>query len=124
MESMISRVSVSGLERNFPNPRPFPIPCQASQTLSPLRCRRLPVVACCALAVVLFLPDDAPAQRWGARPVAVKVAPVESASIPEEVSFIGTIEPNIATTVASVVSGRVAAGRRKLAKQALQATDP
>ena len=66
------------------------------------------VVACCALAVALFLPEDAPAQRWGARPVAVKVAPVESKAIPEEVSFIGTIEPNIATTVASVVSGRVA----------------
>ena len=34
---------------------------------------------------------------------------MESAEIPEEVSFIGTIEPNIATTVASLVAGRVAA---------------
>ena len=64
--------------------------------------------ACCSLAAFLFAADRAQAQQWGARPVAVKVAPVESAEIPEEVSFIGTIEPNISTTVSSVVSGRVA----------------
>lgn len=66
------------------------------------------VVACCALATVLLTVHGASAQRWGARPVAVKTAPVESKAIPEEVAFIGTIEPNIATTVASVVAGRVA----------------
>ncbi len=67
------------------------------------------VVACCVLTAALFAAHGVPAQRWGARPVAVKVAPVESAAIPEEVSFIGTIEPNIATTVAALVTGRVAA---------------
>ena len=64
--------------------------------------------ACCALAAVLLAPHTASAQRWGARPTAVKVATVVSKPIPEEVSFIGTIEPNVATTAASVVSGRVA----------------
>ncbi len=67
------------------------------------------IVACCALTAVLFAATSVSAQRWGARPVAVRVAPVESAAIPEEVSFIGTIEPNVATTVAALVSGRVAA---------------
>ena len=61
------------------------------------------------LAVFLWDTAQVSAQRWGARPVAVKVAPVQSAKIPEEVSFIGSIEPNVATTVASVVAGRVAA---------------
>ncbi len=63
---------------------------------------------------VLLAAPDAGAQGWGARPTAVKVAPVESKAIPEEVSFIGTIEPNVSTTAASVVSGRVvAAGFRE-----------
>ena len=66
------------------------------------------LAAGCLLAAFLWC-AEAPAQGWGARPVAVRVASVESAVIPEEVSFIGTIEPNIATTVASLVSGRVAA---------------
>ena len=64
---------------------------------------------CCALAAVLLAAHAASAQRWGARPTAVKVATVQSKAIPQEVSFIGTIEPNVATTVASVVAGRVAA---------------
>ncbi|MCY4486274.1 MAG: efflux RND transporter periplasmic adaptor subunit [Deltaproteobacteria bacterium] len=34
---------------------------------------------------------------------------MQSRAIPEEVSFIGTIEANVATTVASVVAGRVSA---------------
>ena len=66
------------------------------------------LAAGCLLAAFLW-DAEAPAQGWGARPVAVRVASVESAEIPEEVSFIGTIEPNVATTVASVVAGRVAA---------------
>ena len=66
------------------------------------------IAAGCLLAAFLW-DAEAPAQGWGARPVAVRVASVESAEIPEEVSFIGTIEPNVATTVASVVAGRVAA---------------
>ena len=67
------------------------------------------VVAGYVVAAVLLAPDAAPAQRWGARPTAVKVATVQSKAIPEEVAFIGTVEPNVATTVASVVAGRVAA---------------
>ena len=66
------------------------------------------LAAGCLLAAFLW-DAEAPAQGWGARPVAVRVASVESAEVPEEVSFIGTIEPNIATTVASLVAGRVAA---------------
>ena len=66
------------------------------------------LAAGCLLAAFLW-GAEAPAQGWGAGPVAVRVASVESAEIPEEVFFIGTIEPNIATTVASLVSGRVAA---------------
>ncbi len=62
-----------------------------------------------ALAASLLAAGAASAQRWGDRPVAVKVAQVELAEIPEVVSFIGTVEPDVATTVASVVSGRVAA---------------
>lgn len=65
------------------------------------------LAAGCLLATFLW-DAEAPAQGWGAGPVAVRVASVESAEIPEEVSFIGTIEPNIATTVASLVAGRVA----------------
>ena len=65
------------------------------------------LAAGCLLAAFLW-DAEAPAQGWGAGPVAVRVASVESAEVPEEVSFIGTIEPNIATTVASLVSGRVA----------------
>lgn len=61
--------------------------------------------ACC----VLLAAHTASAQRWGPRPTAVKVATVQSKAIPQEVSFIGTIEPNVATTVASVVAGRVSA---------------
>lgn len=62
-----------------------------------------------ALAASLLAAGAASAQGWGDRPVAVKVAQVELAEIPEVVSFIGTVEPDVATTVASVVSGRVAA---------------
>ena len=62
-----------------------------------------------ALAASLLAAGAASAQQWGDRPVAVKVAQVELAEIPEVVSFIGTVEPDVATTVASVVSGRVAA---------------
>ena len=63
-----------------------------------------------ALAALLLAGGAAFGQGWGGdRPVAVKVAQVELAEIPEVVSFIGTIEPDVATTVASVVSGRVAA---------------
>lgn len=69
---------------------------------------RTALAAGCLLAAFLWH-AQAPAQRWGARPTAVRVAPVESAAIPEEISFIGTIEPSLATTVAAVVSGRVAA---------------
>ena len=65
------------------------------------------LAAGCLLAAFLW-GAEAPAQDWGARPVAVRVASVESAEIPEEVFFIGTIEPNVATTVASLVAGRVA----------------
>jgi len=65
-----------------------------------------PVAAACC---VLLAAHTASAQRWGPRPVAVKTAPVVSKAIPREVSFIGTIEPNVATTVAAVVAGRVAA---------------
>jgi multidrug efflux pump subunit AcrA (membrane-fusion protein) len=67
------------------------------------------IAACCALAAVLLAAHGASAQRWGPRPVAVKTAPVQSKAIPQEVSFIGTIEPNVATTVAAVVAGRVSA---------------
>ncbi|MDE0031924.1 MAG: efflux RND transporter periplasmic adaptor subunit [Deltaproteobacteria bacterium] len=67
------------------------------------------VAAGCALAAVMLAAHGASAQRWGPRPVAVKTAPVQSKAIPQEVSFIGTIEPNVATTVASVVAGRVSA---------------
>ncbi len=70
---------------------------------------RIAVATGCLLAVSLPALDEARAQRRGPRPTAVKTAPVVSKAIPEEVSFIGTIEPNVATTVASVVSGRVAA---------------
>ena len=66
------------------------------------------LAAGCLLAAFLW-DAEAPAQGWGARPVAVRVASVESAEVPEEVFFIGTIEPNVATTVASLVAGRVAA---------------
>ena len=69
----------------------------------------LPLVAGCLLTALLLAPSHLAAQRWGARPTAVKVATVESKKIPEEVSFIGTIEPNVSTTVASVVAGRVSA---------------
>ncbi len=65
------------------------------------------IAACCALAAVLLAAQGASAQRWGPRPVAVKTAQVQSKAIPQEVSFIGTIEPNVATTVAAVVAGRV-----------------
>ena len=67
------------------------------------------VAACSALAAVILAAHGASAQRWGPRPTAVKVATVQSKAIPHEVSFIGTIEPNVATTVASVVAGRVSA---------------
>lgn len=67
------------------------------------------VAACCALVAVLLAAHASSAQRWGPRPTAVKVATVQSKAIPQEVSFIGTIEPNVATTVASVVAGRVSA---------------
>ena len=66
-------------------------------------------VVCCALAALLLGAGTASAQRWGPRPVAVKTAPVQTKAIPQEVSFIGTVEPNVATTVASVVAGRVSA---------------
>ena len=67
------------------------------------------LLAACLLTSFLLAAGEAWSQRWGPRPVAVKTAPVESKAIPEEVSFIGTIEANVATTVASVVAGRVAA---------------
>ena len=66
-------------------------------------------LAACLLAAFVLVADQAWPQRWGPRPVAVKTAPVQSKAIPQEVSFIGTIEPNVATTVASVVAGRVSA---------------
>ena len=67
------------------------------------------LLAACLLAAFVLCAVDAWPQRWGPRPVAVKTAPVQSKAIPEEVSFIGTIEPNVATTAAAVVAGRVAA---------------
>ncbi len=63
----------------------------------------------CLLAASVLSAVEAWPQRWGPRAVAVKTAPVQSRAIPEEVSFIGTIEANVATTVASVVAGRVSA---------------
>ncbi len=66
------------------------------------------LVAGCLLAAFVFAGGEARAQPWGARPVAVKTAPVQSRAIPEEISFIGTIEPNVATTVSAVVTGSVA----------------
>lgn len=66
-------------------------------------------LAACLLSAFILSAVEAWAQGWGPRPVAVKTAPVESKAIPEEVSFIGTIEANVATTVAAVVAGRVAA---------------
>ncbi len=63
----------------------------------------------CLLAAFFLFAAEAWPQGWGPRPVAVKTAAVESKAIPEEVSFIGTLEANVATTVASVVAGRVAA---------------
>ena len=70
--------------------------------------RRRVILAACLLATVVLAADQAWPQRWGPRAVAVKTAPVQSKAIPEEVSFIGTIEPNVTTTVSSVVAGRVA----------------
>jgi len=67
------------------------------------------LLAACLLAAFVLCAVEAWPQRWGPRPVAVKTAPVQSKAIPEEVSFIGTIEPNVATTAAAVVAGRVAA---------------
>ncbi|MCZ6626219.1 MAG: hypothetical protein O7B35_18620, partial [Deltaproteobacteria bacterium] len=40
-------------------------------------------------------------------PVPVEVATVVSRAIQEEVSFIATLEPDVATTVGAVVAGRV-----------------
>ncbi len=70
---------------------------------------RMAVAAGCLLTLSPWVIEEARSQRWGARPTAVKTAPVVSKAIPEEVSFIGTIEPNVATTVAAVISGGVAA---------------
>ena len=67
------------------------------------------LLAACLLTAFTLVAGQAWPQRWGPRPVAVKTAPVQSKAIPQEVSFIGTIEPNVATTVASVVAGRVSA---------------
>lgn len=66
------------------------------------------LVSGCLLTAFVLAGGQIWAQRWGPRPVAVKTVPVQSKAIPEEVSFIGTIEPNVATTVSSVVAGRVA----------------
>lgn len=59
-----------------------------------------------SFVVVLGGAVDAAGQGWGG-PVAVKTASVRSEKIVDEVSFIGTLEPNITTTVGAVVSGRV-----------------
>ena len=73
-----------------------------------LLARRLVLLAGCLFATLVSFAAEAWSQPWGPRAVAVKTAPVQSKAIPEEVSFIGTIEANVATTVASVVAGRVA----------------
>jgi HlyD family secretion protein len=59
-----------------------------------------------AVAVIVGLASEVVGQGPGG-PIAVKVAPVESKTITDEVSFIGTLEPNITTTASAVVSGRV-----------------
>ena len=78
----------------------FPHPRSATRPL---------LLVACLLTAFMLVADQAWPQRWGPRPVAVKTAPVQSKAIPQEVSFIGTIEPNVATTVAAVVAGRVSA---------------
>ena len=75
----------------------------------PRSATRLLLLVACLLTAFMLVADQAWPQRWGQRPVAVKTAPVQSKAIPQEVSFIGTIEPNVATTVAAVVAGRVSA---------------
>lgn len=70
-----------------------------------VRDRRVAEVLLC-VAFVLGLSGPVAGQRPG-RPVAVKTAPVQSEQITDEVSFIGTLEPNITTTAGAVVSGRV-----------------
>lgn len=59
-----------------------------------------------AVALTVGLASEVAGQGPGG-PIAVKVAPVESKTITDEVSFIGTLEPNITTTASAVVSGRV-----------------
>ena len=78
----------------------FPHPRSATRPL---------LLVACLLTAFMLVADQAWPQRWGPRPVAVKTVPVQSKAIPREVSFIGTIEPNVATTVAAVVAGRVSA---------------
>lgn len=55
------------------------------------------------LAISLWT-GEAMAQRG---PIAVQVTPVVLETLQEQVSFIATLEPNIATTVGAVISGRV-----------------
>ena len=56
------------------------------------------------LLLVMLSAIRVPAQPF---PTPVKVAPVVTQIVEEEVSFIATIEPNITTTAGAVVSGRV-----------------
>lgn len=65
--------------------------------------------ASCALLALLWtvgFASEGRSQGWGG-PAAVEVALVESETIADEVSFIGTLEPNITTRASAVVSGRV-----------------
>lgn len=66
---------------------------------------RLGLVMVCLLTVSL---GDLSAQP---PPIAVEVATVTSRSVAEEISFVATLEPNIATQVGAVVAGRVIASK-------------